>query len=125
MGVWGVGGIEKGLNHDLEPGLVGLVKTLQTGRVDIKHADDTLADHERDDNFGVRRGITSNVTRKGVDVWDKKRSLVKRGVSAHTLGGREHRNADTGRFALKRTEDEFVATHQVEPRPVQVWKQIE
>ena len=98
----------------LKVGAVNRVESIEIGAVDIKDSNDFAVTADRDHNLAIGGRRTGNMAGKLVDVGDNQCTVLLPSGAANTFSVR-----DTGASygALKRTKNELVSLHAVEPRP--------
>src|SRR6266699_4386999 len=102
--------IEKQRDQPLAALLICVIKARKKGAVEIEDAPDDAVLNQRDDEFGARIRIASNVAREIVDIRDQHRRGACRGGAADPLA---YGDPHAGRFCLERTEHQLRAVAEI------------
>ncbi len=109
--------IEKQRDQPLAALLICVIKARKKGAVEIEDAPDDAVLNQRDDEFGARIRIASNVAREIVDIRYQHRRGACRGGAADPLA---YGDPHAGRFSLERTEHQLRAVAEIKAGPVEV-----
>src|SRR5262245_24166497 len=82
-----VRGRQENSRDGFEPFLINSVKSAQLGAVEVENAEEPLAVKQGNDDFGVRRGVASNVARKIMHVRHDQRLTGRRCSAADATVG--------------------------------------
>ena len=104
-----------------EPQLVFSVEARGNRAVEVEHADQRAAAHQRHHQFRTRGRIAGDVAGERVHVGDPLRLARARGRAAHAL---VERDAHAGGQALEGADHQFGAVEEIEADPVQLRQRV-